>query len=70
VTTDDTDDDGPVTPEDIAAAKARWADPKHQPDITELFARPVLGNGLRGDVLIGEADEEPDGTDSPKAPRE
>lgn len=61
--TADDEDDGPVTQADLDAARARWADPKHEPAVTELFARAVTGNGVRGDVLIG-AD------DSPKALRE
>lgn len=51
--TDDADaaGNGPVTPEDLAAARERWADPAHEPSIRDLFARPVAGGGIRGDVL-------------------
>lgn len=52
--TDDTDD-GEITPDDLAAAAARWADPKHRPAAPELFARPVVGDGFRGDVTVGDA---------------
>lgn len=49
--TDDADNN-PVTAEDLAAAQARWADPAHEPDVPELFARPIVANGVRGDVVI------------------
>lgn len=64
---DDNDDDADermVTQADLDEAKARWADPKYQPAVRELFARAVTGNGLRGDVLIGEDESDGDTTGS------
>ena len=64
MTDDPDDDDGPLTQADLDEAKARWADPSHQPDITELFARPVTGNGVQGDGLLGEDTSDADAAGS------
>lgn len=53
MTNDDSDDT--VTEADLKEAQERWADPKHVPLGTELFSRPVYGDGFRGDVPIEKA---------------
>jgi hypothetical protein len=49
------------------AAIARWADPKHQPSVPELFSRPVYGPGFRGDVPVEREAPAPEAP-APKAP--
>lgn len=46
------DDNDPLTDDDLKAAQARWADPQHEASATELFARPVYGDGFRGDAPL------------------
>lgn len=41
-----------VTETDLKEAKERWADPKHEGSVKELFSAPVYGDGFRGDVPI------------------
>lgn len=48
----ESDDEGAVTEADLAEARERWADKKHESAIGELFSAPVYGKGFRGDVPI------------------
>lgn len=52
MTNDDDLDDEPVTEADLAEARARWADPQHESALIEKFARPVYGNGIRGETAL------------------
>jgi hypothetical protein len=49
----DDDDDGEVTPAELEAAQARWGTEGTEAFGTELFSRPIVEDGLRGDVPIG-----------------
>ena len=48
---DDNDLDS-VTEADLAEARERWADPRHEPAAPDLFSEPLYGDGLRGDIKI------------------
>jgi hypothetical protein len=65
---DELDDDGPVTEAELEEAKRRWDESGAEPSVTELFRRSVTGNGIRGDVLIGEESPEEE-TDTGDAAR-
>jgi hypothetical protein len=47
-------------PEDVPLTPEELAERENAPTILdELFSHPVIGNGIRGDVLIGTPAEEP-----------
>lgn len=46
------DDDNVITEADLAEARERWADPKHESTVGELFSTPAYGKGFRGDNPI------------------